>query len=390
MRGLVIVHERDLDEISSLVSSDGQLTGQIWEIPNCNFDCCRFYINSAKTGVLVDAENRPLTAVELAQKYSVIILIAAAHAADDQQLLQILTDFLHGDNSPPWANEALVVLNVAPTAGTGLRRLPSQRVFFAPADSLADPPAFKSGDWQRTVRSELDGLSRMIDENQTRNPNVGFGLLLVDRQCRCFLMERLRDPGREKLGTIGGNFERGHTIVEELTTVMERRFRKGSIPEVDLGPLLSCTNMKNDFLHYIDLTFLAIVKGGGRVSDVLDPELQPLGHETLKLLNDNGLTSRSGISNETRRMFTLPEVAVFYQADRLFAPVENAFEALCRTIFIEQLRHGPRRRMLFPSLIDEGRMLELQLPEDRDCIRNIVAGMPRNRSALPFFEGDIS
>jgi hypothetical protein len=147
--------------------------------------------------------------------------------------------------------------------------------------------------------------------------------------------------------------------------------------------------MKNDFLHYIDLTFLAIVKGGGRVNDVLDPELQPLGRETLELLIDDRPRSR-GISSETRRMFTLSEVAVFYQADRLFAPVANAFEALCRTIFMEQLRHGPRRRMLFPSLVDEGRMLELQLPEDRDCIRDIVAGMPRNRSALPFFEGDIS
>jgi hypothetical protein len=89
-------------------------------------------------------------------------------------------------------------------------------------------------------------------------------------------------------------------------------------------------------------------------------------------------------------MFTLSEVAVFYQAERLFAPVANAYEALCRAIFMEQLRHGPRQRMLFPSLIDEGRMLELQLPEGRDWIRDIIASMPSNRSAPPFFEGDIS
>jgi hypothetical protein len=390
MRGLVIVHERDLDEISSLVSGDGRLTGEIWNIKNCAFEFCKFYIKSDRTGALANANNDPVSAVEVAQRYSVVILIAARHAADDPHLLQILADFLHGKNSPPWANEAVVVLSVAPTAGTGLHRLPSQRVFFAPSDSLVDPPPFTSGDWQRKVRSDLDGLSRMIDENQTRNPNVGFGLLLVDRQCRCLLMERLRDPGREKLGTIGGNFERGHSIVEELATVLERRFRKDSIPEVDLGPLLSCTNMKNDFLHYIDLTFLAIVKGGSRVNDVLDPELQPLGREALELLSNDRSRSRSSISSETRRMFTLPEVAVFYQADRLFAPVANAFEALCRTIFMEQLRHGPRRRMLFPSLIDEGRMLELQLPEDRGCIRDIVTDMPSSRSALPFFEGDIS
>lgn len=390
MRGLVIVHERDLDEISSLVSSDGRLTGEIWDIANCSFEFCKFYINSDRSGVLADADNNPVSPVEVAQRYSVVILIAARHAADDPHLLQILADFLQGRNSPPWANEAVVVLSVTPTAGTGLHRLPSQRVFFAPSDSLADLPPFTSGDWQRRVRSDLDGLSRMIDENQTRNPNVGFGLLLVDRQCKCFLMERLRDPGREKLGTIGGNFERGHTIVEELTTVLERRFRKDSIPQVDLGPLLSCTNMKNDFLHYIDLTFLAIIKGGSRVNDVLDPELQPLRRETLELLSGDQSRPRSSMSSETRRMFTLSEVAVFYQAERLFAPVANAYEALCRAIFMEQLRHGPRQRVLFPSLIDEGRMLELQLPEDRDWIRDIIAGMPSNRSAPPFFEGDIS
>jgi hypothetical protein len=390
MRGLVIVHERDLDEISSLVSSDGRLTGEIWDITNCSFEFCKFYINSDRSGVLADADNNPVSPVEVAQRYSVVILIAARHAADDPHLLQILADFLQGRNSPPWANEAVVVLSVAPTAGTGLHRLPSQRVFFAPSDSLAGLPPFTSGDWQRRVRSDLDGLSRMIDENQTRNPNVGFGLLLVDRQCKCFLMERLRDPGREKLGTIGGNFERGHTIVEELTTVLERRFRKDSIPQVDLGPLLSCTNMKNDFLHYIDLTFLAIIKGGSRVNDVLDPELQPLRRETLELLSGDQSRPRSSMSSETRRMFTLSEVAVFYQAERLFAPVANAYEALCRAIFMEQLRHGPRQRMLFPSLIDEGRMLELQLPEGRDWIRDIIASMPSNRSAPPFFEGDIS
>ena len=389
MRGLVIVHERDLDEVSSLVSSDGQLTGEIWDVENCTFEFCKFYIRGDKTGALADADDSPVTPVEIAQRYSVIILIAAHHAANDQRLLHILTDFLRGDDSPPWSNETVVVLGVAPTARTGLRSLPSQRVFFAPSDSLPEPPQFRSEDWYRQVRSDLDGLSRMIDENQTRNPNVGFGLLLVDSHCNCFLMERLRDPGREKLGTIGGNFERGHTIAEELATVLERRFRKGRGPQVDLGPLLSCTNMKNDFLHYIDLTFLAIVKGGG-VSDVLDRELRPLSRETLELLDSDNFGPRSSNAGGTRRMFTLSEVAVFYRADRLFTPVENAFEALCRTIFTEQLRHGPRRRVFFPSLIDDGRMLELELPEDPDCIRGIVAGMRSNRSALPFFEGDIS
>jgi hypothetical protein len=389
MRGLVIVHERDLEQIGSLVSSDGQLSGEIWDIENCSFESCKFYIKGDRTGALADADDNPLSAAEVAQRYSVVILVAAHHAANDERLLRILTDFLHGDDSPPWSNETVIVLSVAPTARTPLRSLPSQRVFYAPSDSQDEPPQFRSDDWDRQVRSDLSGLAQMIDENQTRNPNVGFGLLLVDSHCNCFLMERMRDPGREKLGTIGGNFERGHTVAEELTTVLERRFRKNRGPQVDLGPLLSCTNMKNDFLHYIDLTFLAIVKGG-RVNDVLDTELRPLGREVLRLLDSVNSSSRNNNSGEGRRMFTLSEVAVFYREDLLFTPVANAFEALCRAIFTEQLRHGPRRRIFFPSLIDDGRVLELQLPENLDCVREIVADMRNNRSALPFFEGDIS
>lgn len=391
MQGLVIVHEGDLGQVDSLVTRDGRLTGEIWDIQNCSFECCRFYIKDDNTGGLLDSHGSSISPAEVAQRYSVIILIAAHHAVDDERLREILNHFLSGEDSPPWSNETVIVLGVVPTAARSeLRNLEwSERVFFAPTDSLADPPEFGSDAWVRHVHSRLGGLTRMIDENQTRNPNVGFGLLLVDSDCNCFLMERQRDPGRGKLGTIGGNFERGHTIAEELTQVLERRFRRGRGPQVDLGPLLSCTNMKNDFMHYIDLTFLGIVKGG-RVSDVNDRELRLLGRETLKLLNSEDSGPRPSNASGARRMFTLAEVAVFYRADRLFTPVANAFEALCRTIFTEQLRHGLRERIFFPSLIDNGRMLELQLPEDPDCVRKIVAGMQNNRNALPFFEGGIS
>ena len=387
MRGLVIVHDKDLAELSSLVGGSGQLTGELWDIENCSFEFCKFSVKHNGARVLEDADGNEISVGDIAQRYSVIILIAAHHAADDPRLLNVLTDFLRGDHSPPWSNETVIVLNVALTARTGLMSLPSQRVFFTPSDSVAGLPPFETEDWQRQVRSDLDGLSRMIEENQTRNPNVGFGLLLLDHDSNCFLMERMRNPGRGKLGTIGGNFERGHTIAEELTTVLERRFRKDRGPQVDLGPLLACTNMKSDFLHYIDLTFLAVVKGGS-VNDVLDTELIPLRRETLSLLS--GTSGPIKGTGGNRRMFTLAEVAVFYREGRLFTPVENAFEALCRTIFAEQLRHGPRQRILFPSIIDHGRMLELHLPEDPDCIRDIVSSMRNSRDALPFFEGDLT
>lgn len=389
MRALVIVHEKDLEEVSSLATSDGQLIGEIWDIENCVFEFCKFCVGSERSGALADTADNPVSTDEIALRYSVIILIAARHAANDQRLLRILTDFLRGAGSSAWSNETVIVLSVAQTAMTGLRNLPSQRVFFAPSDSLPEPPKFKSEDWTRQVYSDLELLSRMIDENQTRSPNVGFGMLLVDRNCNCFLMERLRDPERKKLGTIGGNFERGHTLVEGLATVLERRFPRGRGPEVDLGPLLSCTNMKNDFLHYIDLTFLAVVKSGG-LGHIFDPDLGPLGRETTDFLDSENSGQRGSEPSGIRRMFTLPEVAVFYRADRLFTPVENAFEALCRTIYTEQLRHGPRRKVFLPSLLDEGRMLELDLPEDPDTIRRIVAHMDSSRNALPFFESGIS
>ncbi len=205
MRGLVIVHERDLGQLDSLVTRDGQLTGEIWDIENCTFDYCKFYIKDDRTGALVDAAGRSLEPEQVAQRYSVIILIAAHHAVDDERLLNILNDFLHGKDSPPWANETVIVLSVMPTAKTELERsgLPSsERVFFAPTDPLTDPPEFGSDSdaWVRDVHSRLGGLTGMIDENQTRNPNVGFGLLLVDSDCNCFLMERQRDPGTREAG----------------------------------------------------------------------------------------------------------------------------------------------------------------------------------------------
>lgn len=383
MRGLVIVHEGDMRQVRSLFSRDGRLTSEIFVTEGCSFELCRFHTDAEGNPVISDESGRVIEAADIGQRCSVIVLVAADHAADDQGLRRILTAFLRGDDSPAWSNETVIVLNVAPTNNSGLRSLAPRRVFFTPSD-LPNSAAtqFPSDGWTRQVHSELDGLIRMIDENQTRNPNVGFGMLLVDRKCNCFLMERLRDPGKGRFGTIGGNFERGHDIVSELDTVLKRRFRRDGGPQVDLGPILSCTNMKNEFLHYIDLTFLAIVKGGS-VSDVLDEELRPLGQDALQHLPNQD-------AHETRLMFTLPEVAVFHRQSLLFAPVANAFESLCRTIFAEQLRQGRRRRIYVPSLIDEGRALELQLPEDLDCIRHIAAEMPWSKSALPFFEGDIS
>jgi hypothetical protein len=382
MRGLVIVHEGDRVQAEGLANSGAALSTEIFGIEHSKFDFCRFYIDRDNRPVLELEDETKIDPQRIGQRWSVVILIAGNRAVTDSRLTAILRDFLSGDWSPDWSNETLIVIPVIHMTNSPLLTLAPRRVFFTPDRSKAATLEFASAEWKNQVQSEFDGLVRMIDENQTRNPNVGFGLLLVDNKCNCFLMERLRDPGRGQFGTIGGNFERGHDIVSELTTVLRRRFRRNGGPEVDLGPLLACTNMKNEFLHYIDLTFLALIKGGS-VSDVLDDELRPLGSAALQLL------PRSD-AHGTRLMFTLPELGVFHKERMLFTPVANAFEALCRSIFNEQLHYGRRRRIRFPSLIDEGRTLELQLPEDPDCMRQIVTAMPWSKSALPFFEGEIS
>jgi len=238
----------------------------------------------------------------------------------------------------------------------------------------------RSAEWVHQVRAELDGIIRTIDENQTRNPNVGFGLLLIDNKCNFFLMERLREPGRHTLGTIGGNFERGHSIEEQLDTILARRFGSNRAPSLELGPLLACTNMKNSYMHYVDITFLAIIRDGS-VRNVADAELRTVQSDAIARLPAR--------NRRNPHMFTLSEVAAFHREGRLFTPVASAFESFCRTILADQSRYGRKPMVVFPSLLNERTVINVPLPEDIDCVRNTVHSMQWSKSTLPFFEGDI-
>jgi len=240
----------------------------------------------------------------------------------------------------------------------------------------------KSPNWIQQVRSELDGFIRTIAENQTRNPNVGFGVLLIDNKCNFFLRERLRDPGRGRLGTVGGNFERTHDIKSELTSLLQRRFRRSGAPQLDLGPLLACTNMMGDFLHYIDLTFLAVARGS-TIGEVSDEALRPPSCVMLRHL------PRNSPKSETRDMFTLTEVAAFHQNGDLFTPVANAFESLCRTLLAEQLLHGRRRTIHLPNLLNARQTLKVELGANATNLPRIVSTMTWSKMAMPFFEGRI-
>jgi hypothetical protein len=381
MRVLVVLDSRDLPQAQGLLLEDQNLSPDVFPPGDCQFEYCLFPAGQPET-VRVIETGQDMTAEEVAERYGALVVVAGHHAVDNAGLKTFVRRYLLGGNISAYSNEAAIVLTLPTTGHPEFPMWPRERVFTLPSRhqprlSDQDPSAA----WVHEVRAELDGVVKTIEENQTYNPNVGFGLLVVDLRCNFFLMERLRDPGRNTLGTMGGNFERGHSIDEQLEALLIRRFGPNKRPRLELGPLLSCTNMKNLYLHYVDITFLALARGSMR--GVSDDELIALRPETLDELPED--SSRS----VPRFMFTLPEVAAFHRQRRLFTPVANAFESFCRTILADQLRYGRKPTVTFPSLLDESSSMTLQLPPDIDCMQTIVGEMRWSTSTIPFFEGDI-
>jgi hypothetical protein len=384
MRAAVIIHEHDMAQLQNIVLHGEQLSADIFTSDDCSYELCRCSLPDRSGGLALTSEDgQSLSPSELALRYSTIVFAAADHAVNSRELRQLLGSFLQGDNTLGWSNEAVIILRLTDIEHSGLHTLSRGRAFYIP--SL--PPTFSQQEigrpeWIHRVKAELEGLITTIAENQTPNPNVGFGVLLIDNRFNFFLMERLREPGRGSLGTIGGNFDRGRTVEEQLRNTLRRRFHRSGGPDVELGPLLACTNMKNSFMHYLDLTFLALISGGS-VDDVSDPELRPLGPSALRYL-----PGPAGRRNQ-RLMFSLPEVAAFQREGLLFTPVSNAFESLSRTLLADQLRYGRQRTVYLSSLLNESRMPPLELPEDIDSILHIVNDMEWSPTAIPFFEGEI-
>ena len=383
MRALVIVHAKDLERIQDIIIDDGRLSNNVFTFDSCSFELCLFKVESGRP-VLTGGDGQEISHDEIAQRCSIIVLIAADYAVNEPEVTKLLSTFLRGERTPDWTNEAAIIVRMADITHSSLQSLPGGRVFFAPplsAPSTTQGP--ESARWVHQVKSELDGLIRTIAENQTRNPNVGFGVLLVDNEFNFFLRERLREPGRGTLGTIGGNFERTHDIASELARLLKRRFRHDGQPQMELGPLLACTSMRGDFLHYIDLTFLAVVTHGSTISDVSDEELKPPGDDMIRRL-----PSRAK-KRTPRDMFTLTEVAAFHRKGLLFTPVANAFESLCRLILAQHLLHGRGRIIKVPNLLNEREMLDVDLGPNSNNLRKIVSTMPLSKTAIPFFEGRI-
>jgi len=384
MRAAVIVHDHDMAQVQDVVMHGDQLSADVFASDDCTYELCRWRPeNDGRRLVLTSEDGQSLSLSDLAHRYSIIVLVAAHHAINSGQLRQLLDSFLQGRNTPDWSNEAVIILRMTDIEHSGFHTLSRGSVFYAPSlQENYSQQEIGTPDWIHRAKAELERLIITIAENQTRNPNVGFGILLVDRRCNFFLMERLREPGQGSLGTIGGNFDRGLTIEEQLRSTLRRRFHRDRCPEVELGALLACTNMKNSFLHYVDLTFLAIISGGS-VDGVSDKELRPLGPEALKHLKASSRRRAQPL------MFSLSEVAAFHRNELLFTPVANAFESLCRTLLADQLRYGRQRIVHLSNLLNEGQMPPLELPEDTDSIRRVVTDLQWSPTAIPFFEGEI-
>jgi hypothetical protein len=380
MRALVVIDSRDMPQAQGLVLSGQDLSADVFEVDDCTFEFLRFQVGSSERSIRTET-GQDMTFEEVAQRYEAMVILTGHNALNNGRLREFVAGYLRGSDAPDWSNGAAVVV-VLPNAGyPEFPTWPADQVFTLPsALPLHRTDQDPSAEWVHRVRAELEGIIRTIDENQTRNPNVGFGLLLVDYDCNFFLMERLREPSKHTFGTIGGNFDRGHSIHEQLDAILARRFGPNRVPRLELGPLLSCTNMKNSYMHYVDITFLAVIREGS-VRNVSDAELRPIQPEALGHLPPR--------SRRSPFLFTLSEVATFHHEGRLFTPVANAFESFSRTVLADQLRYGRRSQVTFPSLLNERGGISLRLPDELDCIRDVVRDMPWSSSTLPFFEGDI-
>lgn len=204
-----------------------------------------------------------------------------------------------------------------------------------------------------------------IAENQGANPSVGWGLLLVDGNGRFLMGRRRSHPEPNKIGTVGGSFERGKPLDEMLKLTLRNRISNPHELEVSLGPLLSCSNMSNGYHHYVDMTFL--------------------GYTESRISNAWTLNDHDPVENN-RHGFTVSEVLKFYRAGELFTPVEYAFESFCRRVLSKAVK-GVQRVTHAPRLRGRG---DLPLPtdlRDRDVLTAIAAAAEHwQGSELPFFE----
>jgi hypothetical protein len=154
-----------------------------------------------------------------------------------------------------------------------------------------------------------------ITDTFPQEPEVGVGILLVNKAGDFLLTERLRNPGRGLYGTIGGALKYKSKISDSITILAKKQF--GICSPIELGQLLACTNMEliaegnKPDSHFIDLTFLAFTN---------DSDAWPSD-----VLRHKAISNADG----TKCWFSLEEMAAFFFCKQLFPPVSSAFHQYC-------------------------------------------------------------
>ncbi len=155
------------------------------------------------------------------------------------------------------------------------------------------------------------GAVRFIGDKTQRLPHVGVGVLLLDRKSNFLLVERLKDPGRMTYGTFGGALQMNETVESALNRYANKEVGL-SDGNIAVCELLSCTNMRRDRLHYVDMTFLAVVKS------------------TKPTITIGNSQTHARLPDSDSSWFSLSKVISFYTDNKLFQPVACAFERFCR------------------------------------------------------------
>ena len=229
--------------------------------------------------------------------------------------------------------------------------------------------------WHISLCQEFAGALKEIEENQSPEPNVGVGGLLLDAAGRFFLARRHAGVGRDKYVTFGGILLRGMSTQEALAKYASEQLK---LPpeEFSFGPGLSCTNMRRGRNHFVDLTYLALAHTSAVGVDA--SRHTPIG-------------SKSAVDDSESYWHSFKDMIRHYESGRLFRPVANAFESYCLWILDKELARA------FPAIHSFNRSYRLSASSAFDSLPGVsiqdligfVSRVKCNEESPFFFESQL-
>jgi hypothetical protein len=253
----------------------------------------------------------------LRQRPSAVVLIIGPYARGSPMLMQVI-DYVRQLNREDDSIEFLVIAyEDAEQVIAHVNRPTCLKVPKKPS-----PSNKFDGHWHTMLCQEFAGALKEIEENQSPEPNVGLGGLLLDESGRFFLARRRAGIGRDRYVTFGGELLRGMSVKEALGYYAHEQLK---LPRdtFEFGPLLACTNMRRGRNHYVDLTFL-VLAGSAKVG------VDAGRHEPIN--------QRSVITDPESYWWDFKNMARYHRSGKLFRPVANAFERYCMLAAYNMLR----------------------------------------------------